>query len=83
MTVIHDIEVTEHLVMVPTRMCIVCGKTGHVAMSAGSWSRWAKGYHVQDAAPHMPVEMREQLVSGIHPGCWTEMFGEEDDDEQE
>lgn len=64
-----SVEVHEHLVMVPTRMCPACHKTGHVAMSAGSWSRWAKGYSITDAAPHMDPGSQHQLLTGVHPGC--------------
>jgi hypothetical protein len=71
-----DITVTEYLVEVPTRYCIVCGQTGMIHMSAGSWAAYAKGAHIQDAAPLMDRAIREQLISGLHPGCWTAIFGD-------
>jgi hypothetical protein len=28
----------------------------------------------------MPVEIREQIISGTHPDCWKEMFPDYDED---
>ena len=40
-----------------------------------------KTAYVQDIFPHISKEEREMLISGTHPKCWTEMFGDIDEDE--
>lgn len=35
-----------------------------------------KTAYVQDIFPHIPKEEREMLISGTHPECWNEMFGD-------
>jgi hypothetical protein len=34
--------------------------------------------HVQEAVTSLNKDYREQLITGIHPRCWIEMFGEEE-----
>lgn len=41
------------------------------------------GYLVQQAFPHISAEEREFIKTGITPEEWDDMFGEEDDDEDE
>ena len=41
------------------------------------------GPFIQDAWPESTAEQREQVISGTHPECWNEMFGEEDDENYE
>lgn len=60
-----------------TPRCRHCGKTGTVDVSLYSVKRWKRGTLAQDAFPHLGDGAREQLISGTHPECWTELFGEE------
>jgi len=41
---------------------------------------YLSGLSAQDSFPDMPVEIREQIISGTHPDCWKEMFPEYDED---
>ena len=39
---------------------------------------WVTGRkHIQEALPEVPVPIREQMMTGTHPECWDEMFGED------
>lgn len=71
---------TNMLVPVKTRMCIVCGKTGVVTMSATSVERWQKGSLIQEAAPSLTPGQREQLITGTHPLCWDMLFAGEEEE---
>ena len=43
------------------------------AKRVGLWA--AKGSLIQDALPDLPSERREQLISGVTPEEWAEIFG--------
>ena len=38
-----------------------------------------QGYHVQEAVQSLDKHYREMLITGVHPNCWTEMFGNEEE----
>lgn len=59
---------------VHTGICIHCGKPGFLEVDAASYNRWQEGEFVQNAFPDMPLDDREQLISGIHGKCFDEMF---------
>ena len=40
------------------------------------------GAFVQDVPPEMPRPVREQLITGTHPACWTAAFGDDPADQQ-
>lgn len=74
-------------VLYPTKRCFHCGSTGLISMTAEerdyATARLAEGAYVQDAFPSLSAPLREQIISGTHPDCWTEMFGMSDEDEEE
>ena len=68
----------------PTPPCIKCGERSLIPMPFDRYDRWQFGGQcVQNVFPDMSAELREVLVTGIHPGCWNEMFPEEEDDEED
>lgn len=71
-----DLSVPDATVHVPTKQCVVCGRTGAVTMTASSYERMAKhGQFIQDAAPELTPDEREQVITGTHPKCWDELMG--------
>jgi len=58
-----------------TPECQFCGLTGVVELTATEVAVLATGAPVQDAMPDRPAPSREQVRTGIHPECWTAMFG--------
>lgn len=64
--------------------CPFCGESGVVEVPAEGYIKYSNGAHVQDAFPLLPVDVREQLISGLCPKCQERVFGtSEDDDEEE
>lgn len=62
--------------VVETPSCSWCGKTGTVELSFQDYLRFNEGNGlIQDLLPNTPAPIREQLKTGYHPTCWTEMFG--------
>lgn len=60
---------------VETPVCFHCRKTGTVTVSAEAYESWREGLGpIQQFMPEMPMELREQLISGTHPECWDEMY---------
>ena len=71
--------------LVDTPKCINCNEIGHVIVKSEEWRVWM-GFDrpmmgsdrpmIQDVFRDYTPEIREQILTGIHPECWDEMFGE-------
>ena len=57
--------------IVETAPCMACGARGMIELTTEQVANLDGGAFIQDAAPDMPRELREQFVSGLHPECWT------------
>ena len=66
-----------HITIHKTQPCVVCGRPTLVAFPTDELRRWHAGAYVQDVWPDFTPEAREWLISGTHPKCWDELFGEE------
>jgi len=66
------------MIQVQTKTCIHCMQDGHVEMTYDEYNTGKKLYEqgalMQEAFPNLDLDLREQLISGIHPKCWIEMF---------
>lgn len=67
------------LVAVVCKPCIRCHKAEEVTVDAGSLVFWKMGALIQDAFPELSPADRELLMTGIHPGCFQEIFAEEEE----
>lgn len=63
-----------------TRKCHRCGKGGILSVDEDQLFEWLSGSPIQVAFNTLPAELREQLLSGIHPECWASIFAGVDDD---
>jgi hypothetical protein len=63
-----------------TRKCSRCGKGGIVMVNEDELFKWLSGSLIQEAFPNMPIPIREQLMSGIHPECWEQIFAFAEED---
>lgn len=74
MAVNTDIKMTTML----TPRCFKCGKTGEIKIPSEIYFAGIKasenGALIQDAFPTLDREQREQIMTGIHPQCWKEIF---------
>jgi len=66
-----------------THKCIHCGDTGYVRVKKKDESTWKYTSRylrplVQDLFPYIHKDYREQILTGTHPRCFIEMFGEEE-----
>lgn len=72
-----------------TKKCPYCGCQSEIDVDQIQYQNWENGMLAQMAFPTMDKEIREVLISGTHPDCWNELFGEigdilnyeEDDDD--
>lgn len=69
------LDTIDGLEVVETEPCMLCGCRGAVGLTAEQCAKLDAGEFIQDVAPDMPDAEREQFVSGIHPDCWTRLFG--------
>jgi hypothetical protein len=73
------------IAMVPTPQCPVCGRMGTVSVPIEKLSevaKWRLWQHrpIQEIVPSLSADEREMLMTGLHPECWTEVMGAEDDE---
>ena len=67
-------------IVVYTRKCFHCSQTGFVVVKSDDLDKYSDGALIQEAFPEMPMDRREQIISGIHPECWDKMMkGDEDE----
>jgi hypothetical protein len=67
---------------VTTKECIHCRQTGIVMVDPEKYIEFTQTPRhlrrlVQDIFPDTSKELREQLMTGVHPECFEEMFGGE------
>lgn len=68
------------MISVPTQQCPECGLYGEISIEWSAWEigktkRW-QGEYIQDCFPTLSPAEREQIMTGIHPKCWDEMFSD-------
>ena len=66
---------TPMMTVFATRRCPVCYKTGTIMVDEKELFAYLRGEYVQVAFKSLTVPLREQIISGVHPKCWEEMFG--------
>ena len=60
-----------------TRRCPVCLKPGFVDVKEDELFTYLRGEYVGTAFKSLTIPLREQIISGVHPACWQEMWGQE------
>ena len=60
-----------------TRRCPVCLKTGTIMVDENELFSYLRGNYVQEAFKTLTIPLREQIISGVHPECWLELWGQE------
>jgi len=60
-----------------TRRCPVCLKGGTIMVDENELFQYLRGEYVGTAFKSLTIPLREQIVSGVHPHCWYEMWGQE------
>jgi|688.fasta_scaffold1242558_1 hypothetical protein len=68
-------DLRNEIYVVETPECSWCGKNGVVEVPAPGFFARQLGAAIQEAYPDLDVSLREQLMTGYHPECWTQMFG--------
>ena len=57
--------------------CMVCGKSATTKVDRDSYFDWINGKLAQDAFPDLSAGEREKIISGTHPECFDQLYGEE------
>lgn len=64
------------------RVCIHCEDETYFMMSTEEYNKWqVRNLYVQDVFPHLDKDVREWMISGTHPQCWIQVFGNEEEDD--
>lgn len=69
---------TTHVICPP---CPVCGKSAVLEVPTAGLEAHKRGALTQEAFPELDRAQREMLITGTHPTCWDELFGEDEDPE--
>jgi len=64
-------------IWIQTPQCLVCWKNGLIQVDDLEWARHQNGIEIHRSLSNSVAE-REQIITGTHPGCWQEMFSEEE-----
>ena len=66
-----------------TRTSIFSGNTNTMELNVTQeqLTAWESGVHIQVAMPQLNADEREFIKTGVTPTEWNELFGEEEDEE--
>lgn len=67
------------MILYTTDPCPNCDKSDEIELDEDAVRAWKRGMYIQNAFPDMTPGQREQLITGIHEGCWDEYMGPEPD----
>lgn len=65
------------------KRCFHCGDTSFIQLNASDLNRYQSGEYAQDAFSYLTAEQREIIISGTHPECWNELFGKDEEEDEE
>ena len=68
-----------------TRTSMISGNTNTMELNVTleQIAQWENGMNIQQAMPDLSAEEREFVKTGMTPTEWEELFGEEEDDEDD
>lgn len=69
--------------MTVNKTCMVCNKTHAIEIDQDAFVRWMQGELIQNVAPELSDDDRELLISGVCGPCFDEVFGEDEEDDEE
>ena len=64
-------------------VCPFCGNTHSVRVSERQYYAWEGGELIQKAMSSLSATEREQLISHICPRCQANIFGEDEEEEED
>lgn len=68
------------MITIQTKPCLWCHVSGEVTLTEDQHERlaeWMLGdMNIQDVLPDLSADVREQIMTGIHPDCWNQMWAE-------
>ena len=63
--------------------CPFCGYVSAVCVNAMDYADWKRGGLVQNCFPYLAPFEREILISGLCPECQDDVFGSDEEEEDE
>jgi hypothetical protein len=63
--------------LIHTKMCPECGREDQYEVTEDELTAYMNGAFVQVAFPHLTVDQREQLITGLDKECWDKVMGPE------
>ena len=79
MKVIEEVYSPKHIYIVETKPCFHCKEVGTVEIPSQELFNLNQGLLIQEALVSVPKDLREQIMTGTHPKCFIEMFGDEEE----
>lgn len=76
-TEIHDMTNGGKFYDAVIKKCFHCGNVSFFKITKEQYDGWVENRKfIQELFPGLSKEFREQMISGTHPECWCEMFGD-------
>lgn len=69
------------MMTIDCKPCMFCRSGPYkitVDIEPEQYRRWLGGTPIQLAMPNLTADEREQLMTGSHPECWDNGFGDDD-----
>lgn len=63
-----------------TYECHYCNYNYDVSFNLEDYGEWKSGKLIQEALPYLSDGERELMISSTCDNCWSELFGEDDED---
>jgi hypothetical protein len=82
----NDPTIAQAITAVVIGTCRHCGQLSTIEADAQlltrlqAWTADPDRPYVQDSFPDLSADLREQIISGIHPACWDKIFPGGDDE---
>lgn len=76
-------KIEEGLYRATSKPCPMCNQTMSVEITGDKVFHYHQGALLQDVLPDLTLDERERFISGYCATCWVEMFGDDDEDDDE
>lgn len=76
-SLLNPTEERDVLILAP--LCVVCQTSSRMFVSPAEFEHvWNRDKPVAEVFPNVSLDEIEVLISGTHPECWDELFGDEE-----
>lgn len=76
-------KIHEGLYRATSLPCPMCNETLTTEIEGAFLYAYNRGGSITEVFPNLSIDERERFISGYCSTCWTEMFGDDEDEDDE